>query len=467
MPYISKSIIFSLIIFPSLASAGFNFGGDGAGCEGGKGDFQQQINHYGEDFENAITVGTIPKDLKDVYIALKSDKDVDIRLYNANGKKIVHWPNGLLSGDGKATTNYNGVTVEYSGYNGNGTDLGHEYIKISGTTQNDFIMKAFGYEAGYAKVDYSWAGKANCTGGSSTPNASGSGDFQQQIIHNDIVEIGDIPPEINNLYISLKSNEDVDIQLYDKDDGTKIVHWPDGLLSEATKKTTNYKGMKIEWSGYNGDGSNSGHEFIKITGKTTRNLTMKAFGYQAGYAEVHYQWGENTPTPNTDNPTNTDNEIPVLSASKKTDYLNAINQARSTSQNCQSEGIFPAVAPLSWSDKLYKASYEHSQDLAISNTFSHDGSGTTSDWTGTELGKQSTYQERIEHYNYNWSRIGENVAAGTATNTATIVVQQWLDSDAHCENLMNPNFTEVGMAMIQNASSTYTHYWTQNFGTPK
>ncbi len=457
MQYISTAIIFSLFLLPNLASAGFDFGGDGTGCEGGNGSFQQQINHYGNDFENAITVGTIPKDLTDVYIALESDKDVDIRLYNANGEKIVHWPNGLLSGGSKDSTHYNGITIEYSGYNGDGSGLGHEYIKISGTTQNNFIMKAFGYEAGYAKVDYSWAGKENCTGGS-TPSTSGSGDFQQLIVEKDIVTIGDIPPTINNLYITLKSDKDVDIQLYDKDDGTKIVHWPEGLLNGSQKQNTTYKGMTIEWSGYNGDGTHFGNEYIKITGKTTRNLTMKAYGYQAGFAEVHYEWGKNNPT--------TSNEIPVLSNSQQTEYLEAINQARSTSQDCHSKGIFPAVSPLTWNDKLYKAAYEHSQDLALSNTFEHSGSGTISDWTGTKLGKQSINSERVEHYNYSWSRLAENIAAGTNTNTATLVIQQWLDSDGHCANIMNPKYTEVGMAMVYNTSSNYKHYWTQDFGTP-
>jgi uncharacterized protein YkwD len=459
MNCISKPIVSLLILLPSLAHAGFDFGGDGGGCNGGSGDFQQQINHYGEDTENAVTVGTIPKDLKDVYIALKSDKDVDIRLYNVNGEKIVHWPSGLLSQAGKATTSYNGVTIEYSGYNGDGSALGHEYIKISGTTENDFVMKAFGYEAGYAEVNYSWAGKANCSEGS-TPSASGSGNFQQQIVHQDIVTVGNIPPDINNLYITLKSDKDVDIQLYDKDDGTKIVHWPEGILNGAKKQSTNYQGMQIEWSGFSGDGSNLGHEYIKIIGKTTRNLTMKAYGYQAGYAEIHYEWGGNNSTPNSNN------EIPVLSTSQQNEYLNAINLARSVEQDCRTKGKFPATLPLNWSDKLYKSSYEHSYDLATSNTFSHDGSGTASDWTGTALGTQSSMKERIEHYNYSWSRIGENIAAGTATNTATLVVQQWLDSDGHCANIMNASFTEVGMAMVQNASSTYTHYWTQNFGIP-
>ena len=290
-----KVTLISVSLLVNNLYGGFDFGGSNGGCEGGSGDFQQQIAYWDNDPEKTVTVGTIPKDLKDVYISLKSDEDVDIRLYDANGKKIVHWPNGILNGDGKGTTNYNGVTIEYSGYNGDGSGLGHEYIKITGTTQNDFVMKAFGYKAGYAKVDYSWAGKANCSD-SSTPSASGSGDFEQQIVQEDIVKVGDIPPKVNNLYITLKSDEDVDIQLYDKDDGTKIIVWPDGILNDYNKQITNYKGMQIEWSGYNGDGTGLGHEYIKITGETTCNLTMKAYGYKAGYAKVHYEWGgEETP----------------------------------------------------------------------------------------------------------------------------------------------------------------------------
>ncbi len=290
---------------------GFDFGGsDGTGCDGGSGTFQQQIEYWNNDPEKAVTVGTIPKDLKDIYISLKSDEDVDIRLYNTNGEKIVHWPSGLLSGSGKDSINYHGVIIEYSGYNGDGTGLGHEYIKISGTTQNDFIMKAFGYKAGYAKVDYSWAGKANCSN-SSTPKASGSGDFEQQIFQNDIVTVGDIPPKVNNLYITLKSDEDVDIQLYDKDNGTKIIVWPDGILHGANRQTTDYKGMKLEWSGYNGDGTGLGHEYIKITGETTCNLTMKAYGYKTGYAKVHYEWGKDTTEPT---PTSTPTPTPTLTS---------------------------------------------------------------------------------------------------------------------------------------------------------
>ena len=144
---------------------------------------------------------------------------------------------------------------------------------------------------------------------------------------------------------------------------------------------------------------------------------------------------------------NDEHKIPPISDSDIVAYLDAINQARSKNQDCGSYGYFPAVNPLIWSDTLYKASYEHIQDLVETETFSHTGSGTKSDWTGTKLGKASSVKERIENYNYKWSAIGENIAAGTFTNTAQKVVQQWLDSDGHCANLMSDFFTEVGMAM--------------------
>ncbi len=164
---------------------------------------------------------------------------------------------------------------------------------------------------------------------------------------------------------------------------------------------------------------------------------------------------------------NDGHNIPTLSNSDKVAYLDAINQARSESQDCGSHGYFPAVSPLTWSDKLYKASYEHIQDLVATETFEHTGSGTESDWAGTKLGKASNMEERIENYDYAWRTLAENIAAGTFTNTAEKVVQQWLDSDGHCANLMSDSFTEVGMAMIYKEDSKYSYYWNQNFGRPR
>jgi len=159
--------------------------------------------------------------------------------------------------------------------------------------------------------------------------------------------------------------------------------------------------------------------------------------------------------------------VPKIKKELKEDYLNAVNKARSSSHTCGEKGLFPATTPLAWSDKLYKSSYEHTQDLIKSETFSHLGSGTKSDWTGYILHKQSNFQERIETYGYKWKYIGENLGGGTVIDTPKEMVDGWLESDNHCVNLMSPNFTEMGMVMIKDETSLYTHYWTQNFGTPR
>ncbi|MDX1451678.1 MAG: DUF6792 domain-containing protein [Oleiphilaceae bacterium] len=272
-------LVSSLVASPAFA--GFDWGG--ASCAG-SGTFQQAINQ-----NDVVLVGDIPVGKQEVLIELRSNEDVDIQLVDKNtGVKIVQWPDGILNGPTKDTTLHGGFVVEYSGYNGDGTNYGHEYIRIYGTVDEPLTMSAFGYAAGTATVDYSWQGTENCVEG---PARSGSGTFQQNINQNAVVEVGELPAGLNNVEIALISDKDVDIQLFDKETGTKIVQWPDGLLNGAGKATTEYGNLVIEYSGYNGDGSNYGHEYIKIIGKLDRPLVMKAFGYASGYATINYSWG--------------------------------------------------------------------------------------------------------------------------------------------------------------------------------
>jgi len=164
-----------------------------------------------------------------------------------------------------------------------------------------------------------------------------------------------------------------------------------------------------------------------------------------------------TSTPETDN---------TLQTTKQA-YLDAINYVRAHEQNCGKYGIKPAVGVLKWNDLLYKAALEHSNDLAKTDTFSHDGSGKASDITAKnkQLGRGSKVGERIEYNGYtNWRSYGENIAAGTSMDQAQEAINVWVASDGHCKNLMNPNFTEVGMAQVYNQDSHYLHYWTQDFG---
>ncbi len=164
--------------------------------------------------------------------------------------------------------------------------------------------------------------------------------------------------------------------------------------------------------------------------------------------------------------------IPVLSESDKTHYLTLINNARAEARFCEGKENLPAVnfpsmPPLTWSDKLYKSSYEHSQDLAKSNTWSHDGSGTSHDWSGYAQSKKSDMRDRVATYNYIWSRIAENISAGASWDTPEEAIQSWIDSPGHCHNLMSDKVTEVGLALYIDHDPTLRHYWTQNFGKPR
>lgn len=106
-------------------------------------------------------------------------------------------------------------------------------------------------------------------------------------------------------------------------------------------------------------------------------------------------------------------------------------------------------SPLTWSNELFTAAYAHSNDLAKSNTFFHDGSGTQSDVTGLNLNKKSSFIERIQANGYsNYRTIGENLAARYSELEPTI--QSWLASPKHCNNIMNPEFKDMGIAISIN-----------------
>jgi uncharacterized protein YkwD len=74
-------------------------------------------------------------------------------------------------------------------------------------------------------------------------------------------------------------------------------------------------------------------------------------------------------------------------------------------------------------------------------------------------------ESRIQETGYAFSAIAENVAGGQPTPES--VIQTWLNSSGHRRNMLNPEYTEIGIGYATNSSSQYTHYWTQVFGTPR
>lgn len=269
------------LMLPVSGFAGFDWG---TGVCGGSGSFEQAVKK-----NDVVEIGEIPVGKGGVFIRLQADGDIDIQLFDKqSGDKLVQWPDGLLNGADEASVTYGDVTVTYSGYNGDGSGLGNEYIRVDGMTDRELAMKAYGYAAGQATVDYSWSTSAGCN---TAPAAAGSGNFQQSIAKDAVVTVGDLVSGLENVYVSLISDNDVDVQLVDTASDTKIVHWPSGLLNGPGTNAVSYGGVTIEYSGYHGDGTGLGHEYIKITGTIDRTYRLSAYGYAAGDATVDYSWG--------------------------------------------------------------------------------------------------------------------------------------------------------------------------------
>jgi uncharacterized protein YkwD len=137
----------------------------------------------------------------------------------------------------------------------------------------------------------------------------------------------------------------------------------------------------------------------------------------------------------------------------KTEMLAAINAARSTQRSCGST-VMPAVAAVSWNDKLATAAFRHSVDMAANSSFSHTGTN------GSTLGA------RITQAGYSWSSCGENIAVGQSSVTA--VVNAWIGSPGHCQNIMSAGFTEIGAAYDSGVylSNPSARYWTLDLARP-
>jgi uncharacterized protein YkwD len=128
------------------------------------------------------------------------------------------------------------------------------------------------------------------------------------------------------------------------------------------------------------------------------------------------------------------------------------NEARARARRCGNKS-FAAAPPLKLVSQLTDAALAHSRDLARHDRLSHEGSDG------------STPAARVARENYAWRLVGENVASGPTT--AEEVMEGWLDSPGHCENLMNPRFTDMGLAYTVDAKSESGVYWAQVFATPR
>lgn len=105
------------------------------------------------------------------------------------------------------------------------------------------------------------------------------------------------------------------------------------------------------------------------------------------------------------------------------------------------------LSPLNYSYELEKVAKAHSLDMASRNYFSHN----------SPEGK--TPFDRIKNAGISYNSAGENIAAGQKSPEE--VVNGWMNSPGHRANILNSNYTKMGIGVIYGGS--YGIYWTQLF----
>ncbi|RKT57079.1 CAP domain-containing protein [Saccharothrix australiensis] len=145
---------------------------------------------------------------------------------------------------------------------------------------------------------------------------------------------------------------------------------------------------------------------------------------------------ETTTTTTTAAPTTTTTttaaEVPPASGAQR--VVDLANEARAAA----------GCAALAVDERAVKSAQGHSDDMAARDYFSHD----------TPEGVDFAARMRAAGHP---APGGENIAKGQRTPEA--VMKAWMNSDGHRRNILNCEFTTIGVGL-----ATDGWYWTQNFG---
>jgi uncharacterized protein YkwD len=132
--------------------------------------------------------------------------------------------------------------------------------------------------------------------------------------------------------------------------------------------------------------------------------------------------------------------------------LQLVNEVRARGTHCGDRSFAPAP-PVKLSPTLGGVAFGHADDMAKHNYFEHE------DLTG------HSPADRVRAVGYQEKLVGENIAYGP--KSAEEVVQGWLDSPGHCENIMDPRFAEMGIAYAAGQASRRGLFWVQLLVAPK
>jgi uncharacterized protein YkwD len=132
--------------------------------------------------------------------------------------------------------------------------------------------------------------------------------------------------------------------------------------------------------------------------------------------------------------------------------LRLVNEVRARGTRCGERSFGPAP-PMRLSETLASVALGHASDMAEHNYFEHvDQAGRSP-------------ADRVRAVGYREKLVGENIAYGP--QSVEEVVQGWLDSPGHCENIMDARFAEMGVAYAPGQAARRGLFWVQLLADPQ
>jgi uncharacterized protein YkwD len=120
------------------------------------------------------------------------------------------------------------------------------------------------------------------------------------------------------------------------------------------------------------------------------------------------------------------------------------------------------LAPLRYEARLELASQRHSEDMVRRRFFAHD----------TPDGVDPQARILATGYAANNAYTGENLAWGERAESSPVeIVDAWMRSPGHRENILRPDFTEVGVGVVlgdgpKRSAAEVSATYTTDFGGP-
>jgi uncharacterized protein YkwD len=109
------------------------------------------------------------------------------------------------------------------------------------------------------------------------------------------------------------------------------------------------------------------------------------------------------------------------------------------------------VPPLRANSLLAKVARAHSANMARQQKMDHVLDGKTP-------------FDRMREAGYKFQRGAENVASGTPAMKLPAIMQLWMNSKGHRENILNADYTEIGIGIARGQDGKV--YYTQVFARP-